>query len=57
MASNDFTSAQTNGTAGAAPVNGHATHAGGATERIQVVDDEKQFTYTFSCSICFKVCY
>lgn len=45
MASNNLAGTHQNGTAGAAPVNGRASHHNGATERLQIVDDEKHFTY------------
>lgn len=40
-------------TAGATHVNGHTPHADGATERLQIIDDEKQFTYEFIFSNVF----
>lgn len=40
-------------TAGATHVNGHTPHAEGATERLQIIDDEKQFTYEFIFSNVF----
>jgi hypothetical protein len=49
MASSNFAGTHSNGTAGTAPVNGHASHRNAATERLQIVDDEKRFTYAFLC--------
>lgn len=45
MASNSLLDGRPNGNAGATHVNGHAPHVNGATERLQIVDDEKKFTY------------
>jgi hypothetical protein len=47
MASDNFAVTQPNGTAGTAPLNGRASHRNGATERLQIVDDEKHFTCAF----------
>lgn len=47
MASNNFAATQPNGTAATAPVNGRTSHYNAATERLQIVDNEKHFTYAF----------
>ncbi|XP_006460749.1 hypothetical protein AGABI2DRAFT_192353 [Agaricus bisporus var. bisporus H97] len=44
MASNNFAATQPNGTAATAPVNGRTSHYNAATERLQIVDNEKHFT-------------